>query len=202
MIDLEDGTFLRGGSIEQATDGRTAHEAAGLVVRLANGALRVSKADFEPLTISNVVRRFYTDDNGVKHKDLGLIASSIQLKFRVNAALTDASATQDAAQPPGLAERLFAEANCDSKVRELLLVMAGEGADLWYRAYEIIKADVGFDGIYEMMGCAQAELQQFAWTVNRPRHQRFGEEPPDGPMTESEVQKFGQRMAEAWLDRV
>jgi hypothetical protein len=79
--------------------------------------------------------------------------------------------------------------------------MGSGGADRLYRAWEIIRDDVGYDDVIAMMACTQAQLQRFTATLNSPRHEVNKGPPPGGYMSAAEVKTFSRRMLDAWLRR-
>jgi hypothetical protein len=130
----------------------------------------------------------WLDAQGFRH--LTVLIETAHLRLR--GGFVTITGPQERTKSP--ADRMLAAAEKHAVVAEALTLLGSSATDRIYRAYEVIKHDVTFDGIRNMMQCSQIEVQRFSWTVNRPRHVRVSGPPSGGPMNSDELDAFVQRM--------
>src|SRR5699024_7427060 len=128
------------------------------------------------------------DSDGRTDVSVGLIGESIRARTGNLAAV---GGVEIAPPPPDRARRLLAAANRHPLAAEVLEVMSTAKSDRHYRVYEIIRADLTFNGIWQRLGGsrAQQELERYTNAISAPRHQRT-REPLAGRMSDAEVREY------------
>ncbi len=187
--------YLSGPNIECACDAKDASSRAEKIVHNVNAVFRVSRSDYDPVNIGSFVR-----DNEI-NTTFAQLKSSIGLKFRMSATLTDASGATATSLPTfGRERRWLAAAEKDPEVQAIFdLVTSGrEDYDRMYRVFERIRKDLGnAEAVQELMGWGAEQYREFKGALNAPRHEEPGYKPSMG---HDKAVELARELIRAWLD--
>ena len=183
------------------------HEVASTLLRQANGAARLLRTGFRPVSLT---LRF-SGDTGAGH--VVLLAGVSETRSHGLATLTVAGGEQPQVSPPGLEYLELAQKHLD--VAEVLNILGKKSASLdlvdLYKVFEIVRdhgSKPGNGKVATLVAkgwVSQADIKAFIAAADRPdisgdraRHARARGRPPPRRLTLSEAQQVILQLVERW----